>query len=187
MRFPEVAEIKRLRKLLDLTQSELASRSGVSQSTIAKIEKGSINGSYEAVAKIFMVLNDEMKKSGKNVRASEVASKNVITVQASDSVRRASELMRESGFSQLPVFEGAQPVGSISEYGILQMVREGTSLEELGERTVGSIMDDFFPVLSERTPLEVVTCALSSNHAVLIAKAGKISGIITSSDLLRLL
>ncbi len=187
MRFPEAIEIKRLRKSLDITQSELAAMTGVSQSAIAKIEKGSINGSYDAVIKIFSVLYEELGKNRKGTSAKEVATKNVVSIQASESVRKASELMRQTGYSQLPVFDGAQVVGSISEFGILQMVREGTSLEELGERSVSSVMGDFFPILSENTPLEVITSVLSFSHAALIAKAGKITGIITSSDLLRLL
>ncbi|HRR67322.1 MAG TPA: helix-turn-helix domain-containing protein [Methanomassiliicoccales archaeon] len=40
MRFPSESEIKRLRKSLDITQLELARLSGVSQSTIAKLERG---------------------------------------------------------------------------------------------------------------------------------------------------
>ena len=187
MRFPDATEIKRLRKSLDITQSELAARTGVSQSSIAKLEKGSINGSYDAVIKLFSVLHQELDKNRKGVSAKDVATKKVVSIQASENVRKASELMRQTGYSQLPVLDGNQVVGSISEYGILKIVRDGTSLEELGERSVSSVMSDFFPILNENTPMEVITSALSFSHAVLIGKAGKMSGIITSSDLLRLL
>ncbi len=187
MKFPDATEIKRLRKSLDITQSELAARTGVSQSAIAKIERGSINGSYDAVIKLFSVLHQDLGKNRKGASAKDVATKKVVSIQAKESVRKASELMRQTGYSQLPVFDGDQVVGSISEYGILQMVREGANLEELGERSVASVMSDFFPILSEDTPLEVITSVLPYSHAVLIGRAGNISGIITSSDLLRFL
>ncbi len=60
VKFPESTEIKRLRKSIDLTQAELASLSGVSQSTIAKIERGGISGSYDSLVRIFTVLQEEL-------------------------------------------------------------------------------------------------------------------------------
>lgn len=56
MRFPEVTEIKVMRKTLDITQTELSRLTGVSQSTIAKLENASINGSYETVVRLFQAL-----------------------------------------------------------------------------------------------------------------------------------
>ncbi|MBM4237192.1 MAG: helix-turn-helix domain-containing protein, partial [Euryarchaeota archaeon] len=138
MKFPASSEIKQLRKAMDLTQAELASLSGVSQSTITKIERGGISGSYDAMVRIFKVLHEEMNRRRQGVTAKGVASKNVVGVEAGEKVKRVSEIMRETGYSQLPVFEGDRPVGSIREYGILRLLRDGMSMEELGEREVGS-------------------------------------------------
>jgi len=187
MKFPEVTEIKRMRKALDITQMELSRLTGVSQSTIAKLESGSINGSYDTVARIFEALEDEANRRRAGKKASEVSSKNIVSIQAGDKVKRATEIMRESGYSQLPVFDGERPVGSVSEYGILALLRDGTSMEEAVERSVGSIMSEAFPVVSEDTPLGTVTSILSNSSAVLVGRKGKITGIITSSDVLRLL
>jgi predicted transcriptional regulator len=187
MKFPEVTEIKRMRKALDLTQVQLSSQSGISQSTIAKIENGNINGSYETVTKLFETLEEEMNQRRKGKRAKDVSSKDIVSIQASEKVKRATELMRESGYSQLPVFDGPQPVGSVSEYGILLLMRDGTSMEEIGERPIRSIMNEAFPVVTEDTPLQTVTSLLSSSSAVLVSRKGKVTGIITSSDVLKLL
>jgi predicted transcriptional regulator len=187
MKFPPVSEIKRMRKALDITQVELAGMSGVSQSTIAKIEKGSINGSYEAIVRIFDALQEEMGKRRPGKKAIDVASKNVISVQVHEKVKSATEVMRRTGYSQLPILDGEQPVGSIRDYGILRLVRDGASMDEIGERSVQTIMEDAFPVVSEETPLETVTSLLSTSSAVLVGKKGKVTGIITSSDVLKLL
>jgi len=187
MKFPVVTEIKRMRKALDLTQVQLSSLSGISQSTIAKIENGNINGSYETVTKLFETLEEEMNQRRKGKRAKEVSSKDIVSIQASEKVKRATELMRESGYSQLPVFDGPQPVGSVSEYGILSLMRDGTSMEEIGERPIRSMMNEAFPVVTEDTPLQTVTSLLSSSNAVLVSRKGKVTGIITSSDVLKLL
>jgi predicted transcriptional regulator len=95
--------------------------------------------------------------------------------------------MRESGYSQLPVFNGVQHVGSISEFKILSLLRDGSKMEDLGELTVGSIMMDSFPIVSEEAAVEVVTSLLSASNAVLVSRKGSIVGIITSSDVLKLL
>ncbi|MDD1773069.1 MAG: CBS domain-containing protein [Methanomassiliicoccales archaeon] len=187
MKFPDASEIRRLRKSVDLTQVELANLSGVSQSTIAKIERGGISGSYDAIVRIFKVLHDEVGKRRQGMRAKDVASGEVVSVQVDEKVKRVSEIMRETGYSQLPVFEGPQPVGSVSEYGVLMLLKDGARMEDLAEMTVGSIMDGTFPVVSEETPIETVTSLLSNSHAVLTARRGRITGIITSSDVLKLI
>ena len=84
MKFPEETEIKKMRKNLDITQSELASLSGVSQSTIAKMERGGIKGSYEAVVSIFTVLEEEMSKRREGMKAKDVASTNIISIQVNE-------------------------------------------------------------------------------------------------------
>jgi predicted transcriptional regulator len=187
MKFPSESEIKRLRKSLDITQSELAKLSGVSQSTIAKLERGSIKGSYEAVTKIFAVLYEESRDRSKASKAIDLATKQIVGVQSNEQVRAATDLMRSAGISQMPVFQGRQHVGSISELQILSRLREGERMETIVAMTVSDIMDEAFPIVSEETPIEAVTALLSSSHAVMVGKHGDMNGIITSADLLKLL
>ncbi|MEM0449460.1 MAG: CBS domain-containing protein [Methanomassiliicoccales archaeon] len=187
MKFPEIREIKRMRKALDITQIELSRLTSVSQSTIAKLENGRINASYEIVVRIFEALEEEANRRRAGRKAIDVSSKKIISIQAEDKVKHATELMRSSGYSQLPVFDGDKPVGSISEYNILALLRDGSSLESISELPVRSVMAEGFPIVNEDTPLETITSILSSSNAVLVGKKGKITGIITSSDVLKLL
>ena len=187
MRFPSESEIKRLRKSLDITQLELARLSGVSQSTIAKLERGGIKGSYETVTKIFIALQEVARKRSKASKAGDLATRRIVGIQASEPVKVATELMRSSGISQMPVFQGHQHVGSISENRILERLREGERMEAIGERRVSDLMEDAFPIINEDTPIEAVTALLSSSHAVMVGRNGNMTGIITSADLLKLL
>ncbi|HSV42292.1 MAG TPA: CBS domain-containing protein [Methanomassiliicoccales archaeon] len=187
MQFPSELEIKKLRKNLDITQAELASMSGVSQSTIAKMERGAIKGSYEAVTKIFTVLDDELNRRRHGLRAKDVMTSVIISVQAEQRVGYASELMRQSGYSQLPVFDGKHHVGSLSEYDILNRLREGEKMEHLSELVVRNIMADPYPIVNEETPVEAITSLLSSTDAVLVSRKGDVVGIITRSDVLKLI
>ncbi len=187
MRFPPASDIRRIRKSLDLTQTELAVRSGISQSTIAKIERGHIAASYETVVKLFETLDSIAARGGRRtVTAAEVASADVVTVQSTDKVRVATELMRTAGYSQLPVLKDETPVGSISERSIFDRVRNGADMELLKDTEVAAIMDESFPVVLESTPMPAVTAMMNDSNAVLVARKGKIVGVITKADILKL-
>ena len=187
MNFPPASDIKRIRKSLDITQTELAAASGVSQSTIAKIERGRMSASYDTVVKLFETLDGMRRDEKKDLTAADVASEKVVTVQSTDKVHQASDLMRATGYSQLPVLKGDIPVGSISERGILELLRQGSTMEELGQSVISKVMDESYPVVSDSTPVSSVTSLISSSGAVLVSKKGKIIGLITSADILKLI
>ena len=187
MIFPPASDIKRIRKSLDITQTELAAASGVSQSTIAKIERGRMSASYDTVVKLFETLDGMRRDEKKDLIAADVASEKVVTVQSTDKVHQASDLMRATGYSQLPVLKGDVPVGSISERGILELLRQGSTMEELGQSVISKVMDESYPVVSDSTPVSSVTSLMSSSGAVLVSKKGKIVGLITSADILKLI
>ncbi|HJH57569.1 MAG TPA: CBS domain-containing protein [Euryarchaeota archaeon] len=187
MNFPPASDIKRIRKSLDITQTELAAASGVSQSTIAKIERGRMSASYDTVVKLFETLDGMRRDEKKDLTAADVASEKVVTVQSTDKVHQASDLMRATGYSQLPVLKGDIPVGSISERGILELLRQGSTMEELGQSVISKVMDESYPVVSDSTPVSSVTSLMSSSGAVLVSKKGKIIGLITSADILKLI
>lgn len=187
MNFPPASDIKRIRKSLDITQTELAAASGVSQSTIAKIERGRMSASYDTVVKLFETLDGMRRDEKKDLTAADVASEKVVTVQSTDKVHQASDLMRATGYSQLPVLKGDVPVGSISERGILELLRQGSTMEELGQSVISKVMDESYPVVSDSTPVSSVTSLMSNSGAVLVSKKGKIVGLITSADILKLI
>ena len=179
MNFPPASDIKRIRKSLDITQTELAAASGVSQSTIAKIERGRMSASYETVVRLFETLDSIGKEERRDLTAADVASDKVVTVQSTDRVHQASDLMRATGYSQLPVLKGDVPVGSISERGI--------SMEQLGQTVISKVMDESYPVVADSTPISSVTSLMGSAGAVLVSRKGKIVGMITNADMLKLI
>ena len=186
MKFPPASYIRKVRKGLDVTQAQLASASGISQSTIAKIERNTISASYSTIVKLFETLEELRNTNEKNLTAADVASKGVVTVQCTDKVRVASDLMKTTGYSQLPVFRGDTPVGSISERSILELVRQGKTMDELVEMSIARVMDESFPVVTENTPMAPITSMMSNCNAVLVARKGKIVGVITNADMLKM-
>lgn len=185
MRFPPATDIRKIRKSLDITQSELAAYSGISQSTITKIERGRISASYETVVKLFESL-DEMKVKGTiDLTAADIATRNIVSIQSDARVHEASELMMSEGYSQLPVFKGETSVGSISERSIFRLLSQGTTMDQLGNMTISDIMDGSFPVVSDTTSMSTVTSLMQDNNAVLVSTKGQITGMITNADLLK--
>lgn len=184
--FPEISQIKKIRNQLGITQISLAKRSGIAQSTITKIERGSIKGSYPDVVKLFESLDEELEKRRHCILLKDISTKSVISIQSADPVGRASQLMREHNISQIPVFKGDHLVGSVCESNILQLIMSGVPSGEVGLRPVESIMDSPFPMVDESVERESVERLILKEHAVLTTKNGKVTGIVTSADLIQI-
>lgn len=187
MKFPPMSDIRKMRKALDVTQSQLAAESGVSQSTIAKIERESIAASYTTVVKLFETLEEMSNDDKRNLTAKDVSSKDVVSVQSNNTVHEVSELMKSTGYSQLPVMKDETPVGSISEKRIFELMMKGTTMSELAATPVYKVMNDSYPVIPENLSMNTVTKMMSDCDAVLVHKNGKIIGMITKSDLLKVI
>jgi predicted transcriptional regulator len=183
--FPTLEEIAKRRRQLGLKQSELAKMAGVSQSLIAKLEAGTIDSSYTKVKTIFDVLERLEFKS--KVQAEKVLHNEVVAVQKREPVSKVVKLMKEHGYSQIPVFEGKQSVGSVSEKAILHQILAGKDLEQISNLPIEEIMEEAFPQINDDAPLSLITSLLQTYSAVLVARKGEVIGIITKADLLRML
>jgi predicted transcriptional regulator len=102
-------------------------------------------------------------------------------------VSKAVQTMAEHGYSQLPVFDGEHPVGSISEKTIIGKVSAGKDLNQISKRSVGEVMEEAFPQVGEDAPLPLISSLLQVYPAVLISAKGKVVGIVTKADLLKML
>jgi predicted transcriptional regulator len=182
---PSLDEIIRKRKLAGLTQKQVSQLAGVSQSLIAKLESGKIDPSYTKVKAILDVLNRLETKA--EVNASKILHNIVVGVQKRDKVSKAVQLMKDLGYSQLPVFDGERPTGSISEKSILAQVLAGRELAQISTLSIEEIMDEAFPQVGEDAPLPLVSSLLRVYPAVLVSRKGKVVGIVTKADLLKML
>lgn len=182
---PSLDEVAKKRRIMGLTQQKLAILAGVSQSLIAKLESKKIDPSYTKVKAIFDAL--EQLQTETEVRAEEMLQSQVIGIQKSDPVSKAVQTMAEYGYSQLPVFDGEHAVGSISEKSIIGKVSAGKDLNQISKRFVGDVMEDAFPQVGEDAPLPLISSLLQVYSAVLISNKGKVVGIVTKADLLKML
>ena len=181
---PDIREIEKRRKALGITQKKLAMLAGVSQSVIAKIESGKVSPRYVIVKKLFDVFEELGKEN--HVAAKQIMSKQVVSVRKSDVVGQAIETMRKLGYSQLPVLDRNQVIGTVSEKTILDIVYNGKSLSNILIKKVVSLMTDALPRISEYESIDVISALLQSNPATLVTKKGKVTGIIAKADLFKL-
>ena len=183
--FPTVEDIGKKRRQLGLKQADLAKLAGVSQSLIAKLEAGTIDSSYTKVKTIFDVL--ERLEAKTKIQERKVIPNQVISIQKGEPIQKVVKLMSEHGYSQIPVFDGKQSVGSVSEKTILRLILAGKDLEQISNLPTEGIMEEAFPQVGEEVPLTLISNLLQTYQAVLVAKKGNIVGILTKADLLRMI
>jgi len=176
----DVQRIGKMRRQLGMTQKQLATLAGVSQSLIAKIESGKIDPAYSKVTQIISALESEQNKGKKT--AAQVMTSRIVSVSPSDNLQKAIALMRSKDISQLPVFKDGKCVGSLSDSMIVDLIAKSKDLKKL---FVSEVMADSFPVIPAKSVIDVAVNLLHHYRAVLVEKNGKISGIITKADLLK--
>ena len=92
-----------------MTQSELANRSGVSQSLIAKVESGRIDPTYTKTQKIFKALSELEKKE--EIKAGQIMNPKIVSVASNEPVKEAISKMKKFQISQVPVIDVLQACG----------------------------------------------------------------------------
>lgn len=172
----ELGEIKKIRKNLGLTQSELAKRANVSQSIIAKIESGKIDPTFTKTKKIFETLNDLENKE--DIKAEELMNKKIVSLIPNESVKESIIKMKKYGISQMPVLDQDNVIGLVSETTLLDALLNNKS------KNVLDIMEETPPIVSKTTSIKVISNLLRHYPTVLVSENGKLTGLITKADLL---
>lgn len=184
---PSIEELRKMRKNLGISQKELAKVSGVSQSYIARLEKGSINPTYDKVRRIFDYLNKSGQKAGAiDITAETIMTKDVVTCYQNESIISALNKMREKGFSQLPVInQDGKVIGTVTESNINDLLIKGASIESLKGFVIRKVMGVILPQVDKSSPISMIYPILKFSNAVLIVNSGELKGIITKADILK--
>jgi cystathionine beta-synthase len=110
----------------------------------------------------------------------------VVSVTREQKVREALELMERYNISQIPVVDGSDILGSLSEGPLLSKVLADS---QALERSVESFLEPAFPVLDDDASVRRASEALSrgGSPAVLVRSGGRLVGILTKFDVLHFL
>lgn len=109
----------------------------------------------------------------------------MVSVGPEDTLGEAITKMTEYSISQMPVLNGSEVVGSLTETSILNRLIEHPEARNEG---VSNTMGEPFPVVGSSLPIEDLSSYLDkAPGAVLVQGAGESFAIITKSDLIRAL
>ena len=108
----------------------------------------------------------------------------VITARASDRVRDVIASMKENGISQMPVMEGDELVGIVTEVALLRYLASG---EFSLSSTVGPLAEGDYATVSLQTRIELVQSLLVNARMAIVRDGAAILAVITKIDLIEYL
>ena len=183
MQFPRLTDIQRRRKLLGMTQNQLAKQVNISQSLLTKVERGLVVPSYEIAMEIFGIL--ESLESNDQLMAKDAMHAPVIALRPSDTVQKAIGLVKRHTISQFPVVEGHRLVGSVASIDLISKSKNAK---------IGEILEEPFATVNETTPLRI-DCAIlrelgiirdfeQYSHRIWCVRSMELNGIRVSNSLM---
>jgi len=176
---PRLETIKEERKKLNVTQKKLAAMTGVSTSMINQIESKRCNPSYDTAKKIFESL---AKLEGQTSirKAGDICSEKIFRLTPNNTIREAGKKMHEKAIDQIPVFDKDKLKGLVT----IDIINEYT---ERKDTKIKNVMNPKPPVIDFEFPANALSQLTRISGCVLVEKNSKIIGIITSSDLLKMM
>ena len=96
--------------------------------------------------------------------------KKLVTIEPSNTVAEAVELMKRYDIEQIPVLKNGELAGAVSESGLFQKVFNNP---EIRNATVESVMEHPYPVVDFDTPVERLGHLITKENGAVIAKDEK--------------
>jgi CBS domain-containing membrane protein len=133
----------------------------------------------------------------KKALVSKIMTKNVITLQSSDSLELAEHLFKSNHIRHIPVVKGEAIIGMLS-YTDLLRISFADAVDEF-EDTVDAIVYNMFTIeqvmaknilsVSSKSTIKEVAQVLAKKefHAIPVVDNNKLKGIVTTTDLLNYL
>lgn len=177
-----------LRRLKDLRiqkgvkQKTVAAALDMPASQISKLENQGGNPTYETIFKIWMAINEDVGGIG-NKKASELVELKddyeLTVIESDQNVKDVADIFCKNNFSQAPVENEGEIIGSITEK---------TLMNHNANEKIGEIMDPKFIEVNLDTRMDVIREILDYEYAVLVRnKEGGVEDLITRWDVLNVI
>ena len=176
---PSLETIKEERKKLNMTQKKLAAMTGVSTSMINQIESRRCNPSYNTAKKIFECLARAEGQASTRT-AGDICSEKIVRLTPNDTISNAGKKMEEKKIDQIPIFDKNELEGLIT----INIVAEYT---ERKDTKIKNVMSPKPPVIDSETPANALSQLTRISGCVLVEKKDRIIGIITATDILKMM
>ncbi|GAB2651964.1 pyridoxal-phosphate dependent enzyme [Flavihumibacter cheonanensis] len=124
-------------------------------------------------------------KTFRDVVSARGGKQRLITLSPDKTVTDAVDLMRKYDIEHIPVFEGDNMIGSISEGGLFQQV---FAQPEIRQAIIEEVLEKPFPMVEFTTPIEKLSSLINKENGAVLAK-DEIGNyhIVTKYDLLQAL
>jgi len=181
---PDSSQIRSLRKSLNISQKELGEKLNISQSTISRIENGTMDPPYSKFKQIYEFLENERISRKRSIRhAVDILTPEIIFINPHSTVKEAVELMTKYNISQIPILENNHNYGSITSKKIQKYITDDPVILNL---KVTDIKELPFPEVEKNWNVKDISSLLLNYSAVLVKEDKRYIGIITDSNFLKL-
>jgi cystathionine beta-synthase len=110
--------------------------------------------------------------------------RSVITASATDRVRDVIAKMKDHGISQMPVLEGKELVGMVTEVALLRYLASG---DHSLSSTIGALASGDYATVTPETRVEQLQSVLVDARMAMVLDKGELVGVITKIDLIEYL
>jgi cystathionine beta-synthase len=124
-------------------------------------------------------------KTFKDIVSSRGARQKLLTISKSASMADAAALMKKYNIENIPVAEGLEIIGAVSERGLFNQLLNGIDMRET---SIADIMEPSYPTVEFETPVEKLSQMMSKENGAVLAKdeAGNYH-IVTKYDVIQAL
>jgi cystathionine beta-synthase len=110
--------------------------------------------------------------------------RSVITASIGDRVRDVIAMMKDHGISQMPVLNGKELVGMVTEVTLLRYLASG---DHSLSSTIGALAEGDYATVSPDTRVELVQGLLVDARMAMVLDKGELVGVLTKIDLIEYL
>ena len=124
-------------------------------------------------------------KTFKDIISSRTGKQKLVTIEPTQTVAEAVDLMKKYDIENIPVMNGNGPVGAISENGLFQKV---FSNPDIKNSKVETVMERPYPLVEFNTPVEKLSTLINKENGAVLSKdeAGNYH-IVTKYDVIQAL
>ncbi|WP_100629310.1 pyridoxal-phosphate dependent enzyme [Algoriphagus formosus] len=126
-------------------------------------------------------MEDKSYATARDIISKRPSDYSLIAVKKSDAVREAIALMNKTSVSQIPVLDGGEVVGSVTDTKLLSKIIENPVLKDAH---VSDVMEDSMTFVAGDSTLDVLSSMIEKEKAVLVRDANGNIHIITKHDIL---
>ena len=124
-------------------------------------------------------------KTFKDIISSRSGKQKLVTVQPTQTVSEAVDLMKKFDIENIPVMNGNGPIGAISENGLFKKIFSNPHIKN---DTIENVMEPSYPLVEFNTPVEKLSTLINKENGAVLSKdeAGNYH-IVTKYDVIQAL